>query len=391
MKTLQELKQYAEKRAIKESTDVVGLSNDDMNKVGVITNLADPITIRNVKYFAKQISNAAQPDPATVFAKIEDELNKYGYTLGDIEGGFETAGSEDFVLYRFPDGEMIRNVALSVMWEKTNQVQVPVAKDILSYDFRVSLNVIDPNKFDSLLAGDEVEFEDDDLIDGDELYGDDDTDYVSESAEPKGTDYQKLVKKMMDRKGIKSIEDLTGEQKKDFFNTLDKSYNSKDEPGKDGETLEELSKKTLGSYVKKASKDMATSSQLQGAELQKRNQGVNPNETKGMSNTDKAKAQERHYKAADKNAKYYGNIRNKRSAGISKAVNKMSESTELQEAVSISGRGQVRIVKSGNDKLDANISGSGLTLIINGESINISKADLPKFTEKFTEFLLDYV
>lgn len=69
----------------------------------------------------------------------------------------------------------------------------------------------------------------------------------------------------------------------------------------------------------------------------------------------------------------------------------MSESTELQEAVSISGRGQVRIVKSGNDKLDANISGSGLTLIINGESINISKADLPKFTEKFTEFLLDYV
>lgn len=48
-------------------------------------------------------------------------------------------------------------------------------------------------------------------------------------------DWQAYMKKEMKSKGIDSLDDLDEEAKKKFFNEIDKEWNSKDEPGKDGE------------------------------------------------------------------------------------------------------------------------------------------------------------
>ena len=43
------------------------------------------------------------------------------------------------------------------------------------------------------------------------------------------TDYQEFFKKAMDKFGISSIGDLSGEKKKEFFNYIDKNYKGKSE------------------------------------------------------------------------------------------------------------------------------------------------------------------
>lgn len=73
--------------------------------------------------------------------------------------------------------------------------------------------------------------------------------------------------------------------------------------------LNEISKVKLSKYVKAASKDLAVTSQLQGSEIEKRNSAENENM----------------YKTADKNVQDYGVIRSKRSKGIAKAVDKLTE------------------------------------------------------------------
>jgi hypothetical protein len=43
------------------------------------------------------------------------------------------------------------------------------------------------------------------------------------------TAYQEFFKKAMDKFGISSIGDLSGDKKKDFFNYIDKNYKAKEE------------------------------------------------------------------------------------------------------------------------------------------------------------------
>jgi hypothetical protein len=63
------------------------------------------------------------------------------------------------------------------------------------------------------------------------------------------TEYQMKVKALMKKKGITSLSQLSPEEKKDFFNTLDAMHKAKNEAV---EELDELSKKTLSSYIDKA-------------------------------------------------------------------------------------------------------------------------------------------
>jgi len=75
------------------------------------------------------------------------------------------------------------------------------------------------------------------------------------------------------------------------------------------ESLNEISKSKLNQYVKKASDDLAVTSQLQGSELQIRN------------NTN----HEGEYDRANKNVQDYAAIRARRKKGIAKAVDKLTE------------------------------------------------------------------
>lgn len=61
--------------------------------------------------------------------------------------------------------------------------------------------------------------------------------------------YQAKVKAHMAKKGVKSLNDMTADQKKKFFNELDSMHKAKNE---EVEELDELSKKTLSSHVAQA-------------------------------------------------------------------------------------------------------------------------------------------
>lgn len=218
-----------------------------------------------------RLSNQLNNDPGIIvdieryIEKIEQELNNIGYTLGDFESNdFGDEGEEDFVIFKYSDrDEAIENVFLSIEWDESG--------------IKMTVNEIDPMEFDDLFNAGEIE------IDNTPDYRDDDTDmmnqYVSEQTqfekevedasdnklkallkkykdkddkkynivvnefEQRGlqesndeTEYKDFVKKMMAKKGIKNIEDLSKEKKKEFFNTIDKKWNSEDEPGEDGLT-----------------------------------------------------------------------------------------------------------------------------------------------------------
>ena len=57
--------------------------------------------------------------------------------------------------------------------------------------------------------------------------------YKAMSEEDK-TEYQKFFQSALKKFGVQSPAELDGDKKKEFFNYVDKNYNSEDEPGKDG-------------------------------------------------------------------------------------------------------------------------------------------------------------
>lgn len=152
---------------------------------GAEIGMAPPVAIRNLKIFAKQVSNALQSSPANLLARLEIELNKYGYSLGELDSDitFEDTGDEDFVLIAFPDGEEIKNVFISIKWSKTNSEIYQYSPNILSYNVKMTVNEIDPSDYDTLVNSGSIHVENDDDFEGDYIFGDDDSDLIGESAE----------------------------------------------------------------------------------------------------------------------------------------------------------------------------------------------------------------
>ena len=66
------------------------------------------------------------------------------------------------------------------------------------------------------------------------------------------TEYQEKVKALLKKKGFTSIGQMSPEEKKDFFNTLDSMHKAKNE---EVEEIDEVSKSKLGDYVRKAMDD----------------------------------------------------------------------------------------------------------------------------------------
>ena len=87
-------------------------------------------------------------------------------------------------------------------------------------------------------------------------------DYISKSIEEE-TEYQSKVKAHMAKKGIKSLGDLTPDEKKKFFNDLDAAHKAKNEEVEQTDEAESHQSKTTMKHVsnptageKKAAKDI---------------------------------------------------------------------------------------------------------------------------------------
>lgn len=75
---------------------------------------------------------------------------------------------------------------------------------------------------------------------------------AAKKALEEANEYQKKVQAHMAKKGIKSLNDMTDDQKKKFFNELDSMHKAKNE---EVDQIDELSKDTLKSYKHKAGQD----------------------------------------------------------------------------------------------------------------------------------------
>lgn len=76
---------------------------------------------------------------------------------------------------------------------------------------------------------------------------------AAKQALEEASEYQKKVQAHMAKKGIKSLSDMTDEQKKKFFNELDAMHKAKNE---EVEQIDELGVNTLKSYTKKANDEV---------------------------------------------------------------------------------------------------------------------------------------
>lgn len=118
-------------------------------------------------------------------------------------------------------------------------------------------------------------------------------------------EYQKKVQAHMAKKGIKSLNDLTDDQKKKFFNELDAMHKAKNEEVEavDEEQIDELSKETLTRYANTA----ASSARHHMAKT------ANPKSSEEASKS--------------------GHTASKRLSGFHKAVKKIGQKNEEVEAV----------------------------------------------------------
>ena len=126
-----------------------------------------------------------------------------------------------------------------------------------------------------------------------------------------GTEYQEKVKALLKKKGFTSIGQMSPEEKKDFFNTLDSMHKAKNE---EVEEIDEVSKSKLGDYVRKAMDDeQQTRKRADSAEKY----------SKEVGKSFMKDRQDALIRQADK-----------RRTGINRAITKLSkEEVELDEAI----------------------------------------------------------
>ena len=62
--------------------------------------------------------------------------------------------------------------------------------------------------------------------------------FLMEEAGKESSEYQKVFKECLAKYKVKSPNELSDEDKKKFYEEVDAKWNSKEEPGEDGETKE---------------------------------------------------------------------------------------------------------------------------------------------------------
>jgi len=118
------------------------------------SDLAHPAAIRHMKEFARQVSVSQQPDISIfITQKLEQELNKFGYTLGELDNEipFDKDGSEDFVVFTHPDKAELKNVYLSIEWERSSPEIYDHSPEVLETRVKMTVNEISPMEFDSFV------------------------------------------------------------------------------------------------------------------------------------------------------------------------------------------------------------------------------------------------
>ena len=114
--------------------------------------------IEHMTKFAQQISGAFQSTMPNLLAKMEIELNKFGYTLGELDDTPDfDEDTEDFVIFKKAGNEMVENVYITVEYEKmASGVQMDIRPDSnLSLRVQMTVNKVTPDEMAEILHSDD--------------------------------------------------------------------------------------------------------------------------------------------------------------------------------------------------------------------------------------------
>lgn len=386
---------------------------------GEIRGLATPVAIRDLKEYGRQVSNALQPSIPQLLANMEKELNKYGFSLGEIDSSdsFEASGEEDFIVFSFPNGEELKNLFLSLKWEKVSTpTTYEFRQEKLENSVKLSVSEIAPEDFEDMLANGDVSIQGDDSIDGDELYGDDDDDYVkeeniSESEIPKlttirgnliqeGANLNRIAKsttpeiKQAAKKSAKYIE----QAEEAIFQVIEKNRGLKEETSFrvqfDGKTTGETHGVTIkakdgNEALKKFKKSHADLlSTIKDIVVLK--EGKSEDKAKNYkTQISKYSDNKAVLKQINKKVLSDNDLDDTPKDELDAQINRLLREEKLSESViyRIKQKAFFAAPGTGND-LEVHQKPEGLVFLIDGQTVTIKKQDKNAFITKLTDFLI---
>lgn len=133
---------------LKENAKSVSINE---SQEGTSEGFIGPADLAYLNKFSKQVNGAVQPTIQDTITKIEKELNKFGYSLGETEFEFESdeSGTEEFVLVQYSTQELIRNVFLTIDYRRVSTKIYDFAPKKLEYAFDIKFVEITPEDFDA--------------------------------------------------------------------------------------------------------------------------------------------------------------------------------------------------------------------------------------------------
>ena len=165
------------------------LRENAAENVGAVTDILQPQDLANIKEFARQLSASFQANIPETLKQVETELNKFGYTLGelDMELPFGEVGEEDYAVLVFSTGDAVRNVYLTLSWltlSSGQQYSLRADGSELRLDVKLKINEIDPEEFDFLMVDNSDSVIDTELSDelGEEVKLEESVEDLNESA-----------------------------------------------------------------------------------------------------------------------------------------------------------------------------------------------------------------
>lgn len=106
--------------------------------------------LTHLRKFAFQVSHAYQPSIEDLLHKIDQELGKFAFTLGDIvfDGDdLEKEGCAYITIHEFATKHTIENVAICLRWEKlASGQQYKWRSDGSALNFSVDFSIFDTDK-----------------------------------------------------------------------------------------------------------------------------------------------------------------------------------------------------------------------------------------------------
>lgn len=131
------------------------------NKINESVETADHIAEGSKNYlkeFAKKFSGTFQQTISVAMHRIDTELKKFGYTLGELDlSDISDDDEQDFMIFEFSTGIVVKNLFVTVGWDRVSGQQNTYTPEgsKLMYDVRVMFNDITPEEMDNILNAEE--------------------------------------------------------------------------------------------------------------------------------------------------------------------------------------------------------------------------------------------